>query len=57
MSKVLLPQNKIEQKLNRDNLPKYCEQIKNTVEDLYQVGIEEFILQWGHLMLILMDFI
>lgn len=47
MSIVLLPKNTIEQKLNRDNLPEYCEQIKNKVENLYKLGVTEFILQDG----------
>lgn len=44
---VLLPKNDIEQKLNRDKLPEYCNGIKTKVEELYKSGTKEFILQDG----------
>lgn len=47
MKTALLPKNTIEQKLNRDNLPQYCQSIKASVEELYQKNTEEFILQDG----------
>ena len=47
MSTVLLPKNNVEQKLNRESLDEFRDQIKDKVEKLYQANDKEFILQDG----------
>lgn len=45
--KVLLPKDVISQKLNRDELKKYNEKIKDIVSILYENGYNEYIVQDG----------
>lgn len=47
MKNILLPKNSVEQKLNREQLPEYCKDIKKRVEELYESGTTKFILQDG----------
>lgn len=47
MSTVLLPKNSIEQKLNRESLNEFRDQIQNKVSGLYLKNDKEFILQDG----------
>lgn len=47
MKTVLLPKNNIEQKLNRDRLPEFCDAIKICVETQYLNNKKEFIIQSG----------
>jgi len=47
MSTVLLPKNKIEQKLNRDFLPEFRDRIQDKIYQSFLKNSEEFILQDG----------
>lgn len=47
MNTVLLPQNKITQKLDRNLLSSFCDDIKYKVEKLYSENEKEYILQDG----------
>jgi isoleucyl-tRNA synthetase len=47
MATVLLPKNNVEQKLDRESLDRFRDQIKDKVETLYKDNNKEFILQDG----------